>query len=77
MGKIPEEIPKRFWEDAKWGRKHATQIWEKYPEMWIAIVNKKVVSYGKNLEEVRNTAREKTGVKHAVIQFVDGGSCIY
>jgi hypothetical protein len=72
-----EKIPKRFWEDAKWGRKHASYLLEKYPEMWVAIVNKKVVAAGKNIEKVRNTAQEETGVKHVLVRFVDGGSCIY
>jgi len=77
MGKIHEEIPKRHWDDAKWSRRHATELWEKYPEMWIAIVNKKVVAFGKNLSKVEDLAQKKTRAKYPVIEFVDGGSCIY
>jgi len=72
-----EKIPKRFWEDAKWGRKQATYLLKKYPEMWVAIVNEKVVASGKNLKSVEETARAKTGIKHIVVRFVGGSSCIY
>ena len=41
--------PKQYWEDEKWLNKNGTKLSKKYPNMWIAVVNKKVVSYGKNL----------------------------
>jgi len=72
-----EKIPERFWDDAKWGREHATYLLKNYPEMWVAIANKKVVASGKNLRAVEETARIKTGIKHVVVRFVGGSSCIY
>jgi glutaredoxin len=72
-----EEIPNRFWEDLKWGREHHSDLLEYHRNKWVAIVNKKIVSAGSNLEEVENIAREKTGEKHIPTIFIDGGEHIY
>ena len=53
--------PKEFWEDMCWGREHYSDFVEKYPDKWIAIVNKSVVAVGEGIKEIRRIAKKKTG----------------
>lgn len=70
---------KRFLEDLEWKRKHHSELLEKYPDMWVAIVDKKIVSAGKDLGEVEREAEEKTGIdrKKIPVSFVESGARIY
>ena len=55
MPKLPK-LPKRYWDDIEWARKHLSELHRKYEGKWVAVVNKKVVAAGKNtafLEEKR------------------------
>jgi len=71
------KIPKEFWEDAKWAEEHYSELIKKYPEEWIAIVDKKVVSRGENLALVREEARAKTGRERIPTIFVECGDHVY
>lgn len=68
-----------FWKDLEWKRKHHTELLEKYPDMWVAIVNNKVVSAGKDLGDVEREAEKKTGKsrKEIAVSFVESGAHIY
>ncbi|MCG2826720.1 MAG: DUF5678 domain-containing protein [Thermoplasmatales archaeon] len=68
---------KSFWKDLNWARKHHTELLKKYRNLWVAVVNKKVVSAGDNLEKVEDIAKAKTGKKNIATMFVDGGEHIY
>lgn len=74
--KIPK-ISNKFWDNMEWGRIHHTELLKKYPDMWVAIVDHCVVSAGKNLMEVKNTARKKTGKKNIPVVYVECGAHIY
>lgn len=65
-----------FWEDQKWGFKHYSELVRKYPDKWVAIVNKRVIVAG-DLELVEEEARKKTGKKDIPVIFVESGSHIY
>ena len=73
---IPK-MPKKFWEDQKWGFKHHTKLLEEYRDEWIAIVNKRVVASGKDIGKVEEEARRKTGKEFIPVMFVESGSHIY
>jgi hypothetical protein len=73
---IPK-MPKEFWTDQEWGFKNHTQLLKKYRDMWIAIVNKKVVASGLDLAKVQKLAQKKTGKKYIPVMFVESGSHIY
>ena len=47
----------------KWGREHRSELLDKYRNKWVAIVDKKVVSAGKDLIKVEEEARWKTDIK--------------
>jgi hypothetical protein len=56
-----EKIPKEFWEDAKWAEKHYSELVKKFPDEWVAVVNREVVTAGKDLAKVKEEAKIKTG----------------
>lgn len=72
-----ETMPKEFWDDMDWGRNHFSELMKDYPDMWIAIVNKKVVSAGKDLGKVIEEAKWKTKRKHIPVKFIDCGAHLY
>jgi len=72
-----ETISKEFWDDQQWGFQHHTELLEKYKDVWVAISNKKVVSAGKDLSEVKKKAKEKTGKDEITVMFVECGAHIY
>lgn len=69
--------PKEYWEDEKWLNKNGTKLTKHYPNMWIAVVDKKVVAYGENPREVINKAKEIAGHEHFPIHFVERGMHVY
>lgn len=73
MAKVKIE-PKAFWEDLKWGEKNYPKLQTKYPDRWVAIANKKIVSAGKSLKNVELEAEIKTKRRREKIPvlFVEG-----
>ncbi len=76
MKKAPR-LPKRYWDDLKWGRCHHTELLDKYKDKWVAIVNKKIVSSGKDLGKVKAVARKKTNIRNVPVIYVECGEHIY
>ncbi|MEW5896275.1 MAG: DUF5678 domain-containing protein [Nanoarchaeota archaeon] len=72
-----EKINKEFWEDLLWGEEHHTEFLKQYKDRWVAIRNKKVVAFGKNLAGVRREAQQKTGNEQIPVVFVECGEHIY
>ena len=59
----PDNLPpSEYWEDSRWAHDHIGDLIEKYPNRWVAVVNKKVVATGKIIGEVERIAQEKTGI---------------
>ena len=61
--------PKEYWEDSKWASEHFSEIVKKYPDQWVAIVDKKVVAAGRTIAYVEKIATEKTGRDEFPIYF--------
>lgn len=78
MEKIKPE-PKGFWNDMDWGTDHYSDLVNKYPDKWVAIVDKKVVASGDGVIEVENEAMNKTGKPNERIPviFVECGNHVY
>ncbi|MBI2578824.1 MAG: hypothetical protein HYW26_03875 [Candidatus Aenigmarchaeota archaeon] len=68
---------KDFFDDIEWADKNYLELRKKYSDQWIAVVDRKVVSCGKNLENVKEEAIKKTGRKEVALVFVECGSHIY
>ena len=71
------KIPKEFWDDMKWGREHRSDLLDKYPDQWVAIVDKTVVVAGTYLSKVEEEARWKTQKNLIPTLFIDSGAHIY
>ena len=67
-----ERIPSEFWEDKKWALEHYAELRSKYADMWVAIVNKKVVAFGKDLTEEKERSIRKEIGRPFVTFFVEG-----
>ena len=71
------QVSKEFWDDAEWARKHYIELQKRYKNVWVAVVGKKVVSYGKNLKEVESKAEKLAGRKDIFTMYVESGAAIY
>jgi hypothetical protein len=67
-----EKMPDEFWEDRDWAFDNYPEWMRKYPDQWIAVVDKKVVAAGKDIGEIERIAREKTGRKYFPVIYVEG-----
>lgn len=75
--KSDEKHPKRYWEDEKWANEHYGELVRKYPDKWVAVVNKKVVAAGESIRKIEEIARKKTGKKLFPVLFIEGSPAIY
>ena len=66
----PPKIPRRHYEDSKWVNENINELTEKYPDMWIAVLDKEVVIASKDLGKVKTMARKKA-------REVGRGPCVY
>ena len=67
-----EQLPDEFWEDQKWALEHYTELRTKYADMWVAIVNEKVVAFGESLTEEKEKSIRKEIGRPFVTFFVEG-----
>ena len=66
----PHKLTKRYFEDSKWINENINELTEKYPDMWIAVLEKEVVIASKDLGEVEEAARQRA-------RGVGKGPCVY
>lgn len=66
-----EKMPDEFWEDKDWAFDHYSEWMKKYPDQWIAVVDKKVVAAGKDIGKIEKITQEKTGRKHFPVIYVE------
>jgi hypothetical protein len=57
--KRPKPVPKRYTEDFDWAWDHYSEWMKKYPDMWVAVADRKVIAASKDLGEVKKTAHSK------------------
>ena len=69
--------PKEYWEDSEWADENFSNIVKEYPNLWVALVGKKVVAAGKVIAEVEKMAEEKTGRKSFPVLFAERGIHVY
>ena len=66
----PPKLPERYFEDDQWMRAHLSELTQKYPDHWIAVLEKEVVIASKDLEEVERVALQRAAE-------VGKGQCVY
>lgn len=74
IGNLP---PSEYWEDSRWAHDHMSDLAEKYPNLWVAVVNKKVVATGKVISEVERIVQEKTGRVEFPVILAEKGIRVY
>ena len=72
-----KHMSKEFWEDLDWARDNHTQLAKRYPDEWVAVINKKVVAFGKSLKRVKEEAINKFKKKDVAVFFAECGEHIY
>lgn len=77
MSKILKSIPKKFWDDREWAYEHYSDLIKKYPDKWIAVLDKKVVAVSDGSGKILEKARAKTKKKYIPIIFIEGGVNVY
>ncbi len=70
------KLPKRFWEDKEWAFAHYSELLEKYQNMWIAVLNKKIIAASPDLGKVEEI-KAKAEDKHIPVIFLEDGSHVY
>lgn len=74
---LPSPAPKEYWEDSRWANEHYSEIAQQYPNLWVTIVDKKVIAAGKSIAEIEKFTVEKTGRQEFVIFFAEKGIHVY
>ena len=69
--------PREYWEDSRWAHDHMSDLAEEYPNLWVAVVDKRVVAAGKVIGEVEKIAEEKTGRTEFPIILAEKGLRVY
>ena len=70
------KLPKRFWDDKEWIFAHYSELLRTYRNMWIAVLNKKIIAASPNLGKVEEI-KAKIGKKHIPVIFLEDGSHVY
>jgi hypothetical protein len=70
-----EKTPNIFWESFLWSEEHYEELAKKYPDKWVAIVDKEVAAAGDSIKDVEEEAENKTGKSRDEIPvvFIEGG----
>jgi hypothetical protein len=66
----PPKLSKRYLEDFKWVNDTINELTEKYPDQWIAVLEKEVIIASKDLGLVKKVARQRAST-------VGRGPCVY
>jgi len=78
MKRILTKKEKQFRSDLHYTGENG-EFYQKYPSMWIAVVNKRVVAFGENPGKVEEEASLKTGrsPKEIPIKFIENPGAIF
>ena len=72
---LPQKLPKRYFEDSIWVEENINELTRKYPDHWIAVLEKEVVIASQDLAEVKRVAHRReaeVGKGQCVYTFIEG-----
>ena len=67
---LPPPLPRRYIDDSNWVDENINELARKYPDMWIAVLDKEVIIASKDLGEVFRVGQKKE-------DEVGRGPCVY
>ena len=70
---------KEFWDDMNWAEEHYSELMQKYPDKWVAVVDKKIQAAGVSIKKIKEEAEKKThrDKDQIPVIFIECGSHIY
>lgn len=77
IGEIMTKVSDEFWEDANWIEEHYSELASKYPDQWIAAIDKHVVSYGKDRSVVESEAMQTTDRSEFPVVYLECGNHVF
>ncbi len=66
----PTKLPKRYSQDARWINENINALTQKYPDHWVAVLEKEVTVASEDLGEVDMVAHQREAE-------VSKGQCVY
>ncbi|MDI6794882.1 MAG: DUF5678 domain-containing protein, partial [bacterium] len=70
MPKVLEGIPREFWDDREWAYAHYQDLAKKYPDKWVAIMDKEIVAVSDGSGNILEEARARTKREYIPIVFL-------
>lgn len=70
-------VSKQYNQDTNWAFLHYAELSKKYPNMWVACAQKRIVAVGKSITNVLELARQKVKSKQIPVIFIEKGIHIY
>ena len=67
---LPPPIPQRHIDDSNWIDENINELTEKYPDLWIAVLDEEIIIASKDLGEVYKVGQQKE-------DEVGRGTCVY
>jgi hypothetical protein len=74
---LPKPPSKNYLADRKWVHKHLAEISNQYPNQWVAVFNKKIISASVNGAEAEKNSSEKLGHQEFFIFYAEKGIHVY
>ncbi len=74
---LPPPPPAEFWDDFEWANAHMDEISAAYPDLWVAIVGRRVVASGPVLADVESRALHLTGRAEFPVLYAEAGIRVY
>ncbi|MDI6791258.1 MAG: DUF5678 domain-containing protein [bacterium] len=73
-------LPKKsFFEELNWISVHRSELRKQYQGQWIAVANKKVVAFGRNMQSVEEKAVDATRrtLDEFPVVYMEDPHCVY
>ena len=71
------ELSREYWEDYKWENENRSELAKRYPNRWVAIVNKEVIGVGEDIKSAELESNRRTKRAEYPILFIERGIHVY
>lgn len=77
QSKLPKPPSQNFLSDREWAHEHLAEISKQYPNRWIAVHKKRIISANENGAVVERISHEKLGHYSFFIFYAEEGVHVY